>query len=84
MASASAHFPGQGICNTDRVTVKKVEQGLLVNWTFFMMTVLLHCCSFQATDIFCPQDFPSMGYFDVAFTNVKQCDCLLRVLEEKR
>eukprot|EP00061_Rhincodon_typus_P017573 g46324.t1 len=72
-----------GLCNTVRVTVKKVEEGFLVNWTFCVKRVLLDCCWFQAADIFCLQDFPSAGDFNMPFRSIKQCEHLLKVFKEK-
>eukprot|EP00061_Rhincodon_typus_P011391 g36355.t1 len=45
--------------------------------------MLLDCCGLQAANIYCLQDFPSGGYFDVTFKSVKQCEHLLKILEEK-
>eukprot|EP00061_Rhincodon_typus_P009847 g33654.t1 len=83
MVSASAHTSGQGVHNAFRVTVKKVEEGSLVDWTFFVRRVLLQSCGSQAAGIFCLQDFPSRVYFDVTFRSMKQCEDLLKVFEEK-
>eukprot|EP00061_Rhincodon_typus_P013879 g40518.t1 len=79
MASANAHAPGQGFCDTVRVTVKKVSP---VDRTFFVKRVLWDCWRFQAADIFCLQSFPSGGYFDVTFRSMKQCEHLLKAFKE--
>ncbi|XP_072405768.1 uncharacterized protein [Chiloscyllium punctatum] len=41
------------------------------------------CCGLAAADVYCLQDFPEAGYFDVTFRSVKQCEQLLKVFKEK-
>eukprot|EP00061_Rhincodon_typus_P005225 g24480.t1 len=83
MATASARALGQEVGNTVRVTVKKVDEGAPVDRTFLVKTVLLDCCGFLAADIYCLQDFPGGGFFDVTFRSAKLCERLLKVFEEK-
>eukprot|EP00061_Rhincodon_typus_P000962 g13290.t1 len=83
MATVSARAPGQGVRNTVRATVKKVDEGVPVDRTFFVKRVLLDCCGLIAADIYCLQDFPGGGFFDVTFRSAKLCERLLKVFEEK-
>ncbi|XP_059500926.1 uncharacterized protein LOC125450061 isoform X2 [Stegostoma tigrinum] len=83
MAAASACAPGQGLRNTIRVSVKKVDEGAPVDRTFFVKMVLLDCCGFTAEDIYCLQDFPGGGFYDVTFRTAKLCERFLEVFKEK-
>ncbi|XP_067897765.1 ATP-binding cassette sub-family C member 5-like [Heterodontus francisci] len=71
---------GQGVRNTVRVVVKDKEGG---DHTSFIKRIFIGCCGFQAMDIFCLQEFPSSGYFDVMFKNLAGCIKFLKVFKEK-
>ncbi|XP_067848307.1 toll-like receptor 8 [Heptranchias perlo] len=83
MAGKGTRAPGHGVPNTVRVTVTTVECVTLVDREFFVKRVLLDCCGFKATDIFCLQDFPRSGHFDVTFKTVAGCQKRLQVFDEK-
>ncbi|XP_067897345.1 uncharacterized protein [Heterodontus francisci] len=83
MAITNFRASGQGVRNTVRVVVKDKEGDAPVDRTFFIKKILFDCCGFQATDVFCLQDFPSSGYFDVTFRNVAGCIKFLKAFKEK-
>ncbi|XP_067899215.1 uncharacterized protein [Heterodontus francisci] len=83
MASTNTRAPGQGVRNTIRVAVKDSEGGAPIDRAFFIKKILIECCGFQTADIFCLQNFPSNGYFEVTFKNVAGCIKFLKVFNER-
>ncbi|XP_067834034.1 zinc finger CCHC domain-containing protein 3-like [Heptranchias perlo] len=49
----------------------------------FVRKVLLGARGLEPADIFCLQDFPRSGYFDMTFKNVERCLKIFQAFKEK-
>lgn len=63
--------------------MKDLSEGMPFSRDTFVKKVLLETCKFEPRDIYCLQDFPGNGYFDVTFALPTGWQKFMKDLQEK-